>query len=209
MYTILVVDDESAVCRMWKRALTEEGHRALVASSIADAERLLREPMPELDGVVLDLALPDGDGRAILHTLRSRHPLVPIAVVSGHATAARAIELWSQTTIVVQKPLQHGELLSLVTLLGDRHRSALAGAVAAYSRAAHLGRREQQVLEAFLREGSSKDVAFALGLKEGTVSTYLQRIFRKTGHRSLKLLLLALFTYTANASPLLSSPLLA
>ena len=62
MAFILVCEDDAAVRGILRRALEHDGHTASVADT---ADSLLRQlaPLPQL--VVLDLGLPDADGRDV------------------------------------------------------------------------------------------------------------------------------------------------
>jgi len=61
---ILVVDDEAAILSTLKKALTLEGYAVDVAGGVAVAEERLRRG--NYDVVLLDVALPDGDGVELL-----------------------------------------------------------------------------------------------------------------------------------------------
>ena len=67
---ILFVEDEAAILEPFSRALRRSGFDVLPAESAAEAlDRFERTP-PDL--VLLDLALPDGDGRDVCREMRRR-----------------------------------------------------------------------------------------------------------------------------------------
>ena len=80
MALILVCEDDAAVRDLLKRALEHDGHTVSVASS---ADGLLRrlEPAPEL--VVLDIGLPDADGRDVCLALRARNVDAPVLMLTA------------------------------------------------------------------------------------------------------------------------------
>jgi two-component system nitrogen regulation response regulator GlnG len=91
--TILVVDDEQAVCWALQRALTREGHRVAVAASAEQAFDLATTQRP--DAVVLDVRLPGLDGLSALAQLRELTHDAPVIVVTAFgnlSTAVRAVE---------------------------------------------------------------------------------------------------------------------
>jgi two-component system nitrogen regulation response regulator GlnG len=91
--TILLVDDEEAVCWALSRALTREGHRVEVAASAEEALAAARRHRP--DAIVLDVRLPGLDGLSALAELRELTDDAPVIVVTAFgnlSTAVRAVE---------------------------------------------------------------------------------------------------------------------
>ncbi|MER6291078.1 response regulator transcription factor [Streptomyces sviceus] len=80
MAFILVCEDDAAVRGILRRALEHDGHTVSVADT---AESLLRQltPVPQL--VVLDLGLPDADGRDVCLALRARGVDVPVLMLTA------------------------------------------------------------------------------------------------------------------------------
>src|SRR6516165_7542558 len=66
--SILLVEDERSIAEPFANALTRSGYRTTVARSGGEAVALMRELEPDV--VLLDLALPDADGRDICRQLR-------------------------------------------------------------------------------------------------------------------------------------------
>lgn len=81
--TVLIVEDDSLFAKRIESALEADGCRVRVASTAAEARQLLQTELISL--LVLDLILPDGDGRSILLELRSdpRTAALPVFVVSA------------------------------------------------------------------------------------------------------------------------------
>ncbi|MGW2939586.1 response regulator transcription factor [Streptomyces sp. NPDC055722] len=80
MAFIVVCEDDAAVRDVLKRALEHDGHTVAVAST---ADSLLRqlEPVPHL--IVLDLGLPDADGRDVCLALRARGVDAPVLMLTA------------------------------------------------------------------------------------------------------------------------------
>jgi len=66
---ILVVDDEAAIRRLLRTALTRAGYRVVEAASAREAWSAMQIDKPT--AVLLDLGLPDGDGLEIVPLLKS------------------------------------------------------------------------------------------------------------------------------------------
>jgi DNA-binding NtrC family response regulator len=110
---ILVVDDEAAILSTLKKALTLEGYAVDVAGGVAVAEERLRRG--NYDVVLLDVALPDGDGVELLERLRASGNDVLAIMMSGHGTveaAVRATKLGACDFL--EKPLSSDRLLLVV-----------------------------------------------------------------------------------------------
>ena len=122
---ILVVDDEPQIQRFLKPALTAAGYDPIVASSAAEAARLAAAAAPDL--IILDLGLPDKDGKEVIRSLRSWSKL-PIVVLSARDQEAEKIEaLDLGADDYVEKPFGIGELLARVrTALRHREPAVLA-----------------------------------------------------------------------------------
>ncbi|KQT83885.1 response regulator [Aurantimonas sp. Leaf443] len=108
--TILVVDDEPAIHRFLKPVLTAEGYHVVQARTATDALKLAADARP--DAVVLDLGLPDLDGKEVIRRLR-RDSAVPIVVLSARdreTEKVQALDLGADD--YVEKPFGVGELMA-------------------------------------------------------------------------------------------------
>ena len=77
---ILIVDDEPQIQRFLKLGLTAAGYDILLAGDGAEALRQSAAMVPDL--VILDLGLPDMDGKDVLARLR-QWSSVPVIVLSA------------------------------------------------------------------------------------------------------------------------------
>ncbi len=80
--TILVVDDEAAVRDTAAGMLRRAGYAVLLAANGRQAVELF-EKSPAVDGVLLDLTMPEMDGVATLQALRALQPHVRALLMSG------------------------------------------------------------------------------------------------------------------------------
>jgi DNA-binding response OmpR family regulator len=102
---VLVIDDDpgirSALCRVLQRA----GHACVAAADAAEGLEMARASRPDL--ILLDIELPDCDGRDVMGQLRMNPMMadVPVIVISGyvdHYVRIQALEAGAQD--VVEKP---------------------------------------------------------------------------------------------------------
>src|SRR5450432_2940681 len=110
---VLVVDDETSILNTLKEALSLEGYQVDLAGGIAIAEERLAKH--SYDVVLLDVALPDGDGLDLLSRLRVAGNDTAVLMMSGHATidaAVRATKLGALDFL--EKPLSTDRLLVML-----------------------------------------------------------------------------------------------
>jgi DNA-binding response OmpR family regulator len=109
---ILVVEDEASISEPFAEALRRAGFEALVTRTAAGALQLAEEAEPDL--IMLDLALPDGDGRDVCRELRRRSD-VPIVMLTARGTEMDKIvglELGADDYVV--KPFSAREVISRI-----------------------------------------------------------------------------------------------
>jgi two-component system, OmpR family, response regulator RegX3 len=110
--TILLVEDERSITEPFASALEREGFEALVAPTARAALELFRRRDPSL--VLLDIALPDGDGREVCRELR-RESAVPIIMLTARGTEAdRVVGLELGADDYVVKPFSSAEVIARI-----------------------------------------------------------------------------------------------
>ncbi len=116
---VLVVDDEPAILRFLKPALEANGYEMHSVGTVAAALKQIAATAP--DAVVLDLGLPDGDGKDVIRRVREWSD-VPIIVLSARDREAEKIEsLDLGADDFVNKPFGVGELMARLRA-SFRHR---------------------------------------------------------------------------------------
>jgi DNA-binding NtrC family response regulator len=83
--TILIVDDEEIVLRTAQASLERAGFNVLTAESGAKAiSTLMRHVTPAISLVVLDVSMPDMNGKEVLRRILAHGIAVPVLICSGH-----------------------------------------------------------------------------------------------------------------------------
>ena len=107
---VLVVDDEAAILRFLKPALEANDYEMTSAGTVAEAMKRIAADSPDI--VLLDLGLPDGDGKDVIRRAREWSD-VPIIVLSAREREAEKIEaLDLGADDYVNKPFNVGELMA-------------------------------------------------------------------------------------------------
>ena len=123
---VLIIDDEPQIHRILKPALSASNYDVLHAETAADGLRMAASAAPDV--IILDLGLPDRDGKDVLLDLRrfSRTPILILSARDREAEKIEALDLGADDYI--EKPFAMGELLARLraTL---RHAHGLAAPV--------------------------------------------------------------------------------
>jgi DNA-binding response OmpR family regulator len=161
---VLLVEDEPSISEPVSRVLGREGFDPTVAATAADALRLAQLIEPDL--VLLDLMLPDGDGRDVCTQLR-RSSDVPIIMLTARASETdRVVGLELGADDYVVKPFSGLELVARMRAVLRRQRSdgvremtrkfgglevdSAARRVHLHGREVDLSRKEFDLLEALI-----------------------------------------------------------
>src|SRR2546428_2084500 len=123
---ILVVDDEAAILRLLKEALTQWGYQVTGATSAAEALQALRGDM--FDAVITDIRMPDMNGLELLKEIKRHDESVEVVVMTGYPTIASAVEALKEGAFdYLSKPLLLDELRHLMTRMTERRFLPRAG----------------------------------------------------------------------------------
>lgn len=109
---ILVVEDDHAIGKLLEISLKEFGYKTRLSKELAGAKREWMTQNPSL--LILDLGLPDGDGKNLIEFIR-KESLVPIIVLSARSDEKEiitALDLGADD--YVTKPFSTSELLARV-----------------------------------------------------------------------------------------------
>lgn len=111
---ILIVDDDRALRATLSEQLKgEREFEPIEAGSLAEAEAVLTGKDARIDAILLDVGLPDGDGREFTQRLRKIGVKVPIIMLTGADTEADTIKgLDAGANDYIAKPFRYGELLA-------------------------------------------------------------------------------------------------
>ncbi|MEZ5900364.1 MAG: response regulator transcription factor [Hyphomicrobiaceae bacterium] len=123
---VLIVDDEPQIQRFLRPSLAASGFQVTSAASASEALRAFKASGADL--IILDLGLPDMDGKAVITAIRQHSP-VPIIILSARDRESEKIEsLDLGADDFVNKPFGIGELLARIR--SAMRRSSQAGAPA-------------------------------------------------------------------------------
>jgi DNA-binding NtrC family response regulator len=135
--SILIVDDDATIRETLHDCFTGAGWTAADAATGREALALAADNAPDV--AIVDLRLPDQDGRSLLRALLEADPDIGVLILTGHADVPTAVgAMRDGAADVLEKPVD------LTALLAAAERAATHGRLAREVRL----RREQDRAEA-------------------------------------------------------------
>jgi two-component system KDP operon response regulator KdpE len=109
---ILLVDDESALIRSLQPVLTAQGYFVDSAGTAAEALKKAKDTV--FDIILLDLGLPDADGKEIIAKLLDFNALSILVLSARHQEAEKVAALDQGADDFINKPFNIEELLARI-----------------------------------------------------------------------------------------------
>ena len=119
---ILVVEDETSISEPLAQHLEREGFDAEVAASVREAREAFDRVDPEV--VLLDVMLPDGDGRDLCRELRSHSDTAIVMLTARGEEIDKIVALELGADDYMVKPFSAAELVARIRAILRRGRSA-------------------------------------------------------------------------------------
>jgi DNA-binding NarL/FixJ family response regulator len=186
---VLVVDDH-ALMRAGLRGVIAAAEDMRVVGMAADGAEALEAVATTTPHIVLmDLSMPGMDGVTATRRITEEYPDVDVVVLTSYSDQQRVLEAMDAGAIgYVLKDTDPVELLAAIRSAAQGH-SPLDPRVArtilhtrrGATPAGELTDREQEVLSLVGRGLANKQIARALGIREGTVKAHLTSVFQRIG----------------------------
>ena len=120
---VLVVEDETSISEPLAEHLAREGFDPEVAGTLEDAAASYESDEP--DFLLLDVMLPDGDGRDLCRAIRRRSDVPIIMLTARGEESDRIVGLELGADDYVVKPFSAGELVARMRAIMRRGRAAV------------------------------------------------------------------------------------
>lgn len=204
---VLIADDHSLFRQGLKFAITDGlgGARVSEAATMEEAIALLGQH-PDVDLITLDVRMPGMDGGEGLRTIRRLRPGLPITVISALEDRRTILSMLdhgasgfipkgmeAEAIVAALRDIMAGRIFVPPTITAIDSRIEVEDDLLAPADAAppdrpfdpaELTARQREVLGLLMQGRSSKEIARALDIAEGTVKVYLAAIFRAMGARN-------------------------
>ncbi len=187
----IAIEDDEAVARLIAQVLASHGFEVVgTASSGEEGVALAQREKPDV--ALVDLGLPKMSGEDVIQAIRAAVPQTKCIALTAVDIPARVLAaLRAGAAGYILKPFHAAERARAVedVLAGDaapispRAAKVLLGELRGdppdQRGGPALSKRELEVLELLVHGHTYADVATALGIAEGTVQTYVKRIYEK------------------------------
>ena len=188
----IAVEDDEAVAKLIAQVLSSHGFEVCgTAATGEEGVALARREKPDV--ALVDLGLPRMSGEDVIATIRSELPKTACIALTAVDIPARVLgALRAGAAGYILKPFHASELARSIeeVLSGEaapispRAAKVLLGELRGdppdqRGHGPSLSKRELEVLELLVHGHTYADVAQALGIAEGTVQTYVKRIYEK------------------------------
>ncbi|HTU11488.1 MAG TPA: response regulator [Allosphingosinicella sp.] len=181
--TIHVLDDDPGVRRSLRRLLCCAGYEV----ELYESAHALLAAAPRMSGcVLLDICMPDLDGRIVFERLRESG--CPVILMTGHGDVEMAVDvLKSGAADFLEKPFSEQRLCRAIAeaLKKTDERLVPDDAYRAARQLAKLTPREREVLQGLVRGEAHKVIAHRLAISARTVELHRARMLQRLGTRHL------------------------
>lgn len=162
--SLLVVEDDRALCEALTRGLASRGFDVGAAATGAEADRMIEARV--FEHAVIDLKLPDGYGLRLISALKAASPRVRIVVLTGYASIPSAVEaIKLGATYYLAKPATVDEIVAALQRGSGDDRAPVA------DKPMSLARLEWEHLQRVLHahNGNVSSAARALSMHRRTL----------------------------------------
>jgi DNA-binding NarL/FixJ family response regulator len=189
----IAIEDDEAVARLIAQVLSSHGFDVCgTAASGEDGVALARREKPDV--ALVDLGLPKMSGEEVIATIRHELPKTACIALTAVDIPARVLgAMKAGASGYILKPFHASELATAVNDVLSGEAAPISPRAAKVllqefrgdppdqriSNGPPLSKRELEVLQLLVHGHTYADVAQALGIAEGTVQTYVKRIYEK------------------------------
>ena len=200
--TVLLVDDDAAVCHALSVFLETSGYGV---KTFPSAEAFLEDAAGStVEGIMLlDQRMTGMSGLELQAELGRRGIELPIIFITGHGDVQMSVKAVRAGAInFLEKPFSNEDLLASISEAFSRadasrkHRSQVA---ALRKRLASLTVREREVIQHVVAGMSNKNLGELLGVCNRTIEVHRSRVMKKMGAQSLPDLVRKYATVSTNS----------
>jgi RNA polymerase sigma factor (sigma-70 family) len=184
---VFVVDDDESVRTALKRLLKSAGHEVITFSSAEDF--FDHDHRFDVSGcLVLDIRMPGLSGLELQEQMAAAGLNIPIIFITGHGNVPTSVRAMKAGAVdFLEKPFDELTLLDAIhrAITKDtRAKQTQAEIRVINQRVASLTPREQEVFTLVVTGMLNKQIAFELGISEGTIKVHRAQVMQKMSAES-------------------------
>jgi PAS domain S-box-containing protein len=120
--TILVVEDEDALCEVARRIFARNGYHVITAESGPEAIEIVRAFQGDIHLLVTDVVMPQMLGKEVSERIRAIKPDIEVLFMSGYARRVLTSQgMLDPNVALVEKPFTEGELMGTAAQVLNGH----------------------------------------------------------------------------------------
>jgi DNA-binding NtrC family response regulator len=158
--TLLIIEDEKLQREILEDFLKNKGFQVISASTVKEAKDFLQTK--EINLVLLDWRLPDGDGLELLSYIKENFPLIPVIMITAFASIEHAvISMKKGAYHYLSKPINLEEMLLIIERALKEHKLTKE-VFLLKERLKYLSKEEWEPPEGIIAESSAMKKILAL-----------------------------------------------
>ena len=184
---VMIIDDDTSMRSSLQRLLLASEIDNITFSS---AQEFLSASLPDRPCcLLLDIRMPGMDGMELQSELVKIGRDLPIVFITGHGDVPMSVQAMRAGAInFLQKPFELRILLDAINESFEKDRNqrlARTQLKKLQERASELTPREREIFAFVISGALNKQIAYELGIEEGTVKVHRHRVMEKMSSRSL------------------------
>ncbi len=184
---VIIVDDDTSMRSSLQRLLLAAGIDNITFSC---AQEFLSASLHDRPCcLLLDIRMPGMDGMELQSELVKIGRDLPIVFITGHGDVPMSVQAMRAGAVnFLQKPFESRELLDAIneSFEKDRNRRLARTQLKEFQeRASGLTPREQEIFAFVISGALNKQIAYELGIQEGTVKVHRRQVMEKMKAKSL------------------------
>ncbi len=113
MATILIIDDDTYICKQLETLLKKQGYHVRIAYTANNGIKEIKRG--GVDFVLCDYRLPDADGPELLARIRKRELFIPVVFMTAYADVRTAVQMIRAGALdYITKPFLQEEIIKII-----------------------------------------------------------------------------------------------
>ena len=184
---VMIIDDDTSMRSSLQRLLLASGIDNITFSS---AQEFLSASLPDRPCcLLLDIRMPGMDGMELQSELVKIGRDLPIVFITGHGDVPMSVQAMRAGAVnFLQKPFELRILLDAINESFEKDRKQRLASTQLkklQERASQLTPREREIFAFVVSGALNKQIAYELGIQEGTVKVHRRQVMEKMASRSL------------------------